>query len=70
MFRSVIVRVAVAGDTPNKETEACDDEDSADDMSLLGLDLIAKLETDERNHCAHRKRSDNVACRRQRTDAG
>jgi hypothetical protein len=61
----MLVRVAVTAQVPDEQGRPAHDQQGADDVTLLGLDLALKLETDECDHAAEDEgRKDVGACRK------
>jgi hypothetical protein len=57
---AVFVSVAVAGKTPDQKAKARYDQNPANDVALLGLDLFLELKSDQRDHPAQHDRSKDV----------
>lgn len=55
------------GEAPDQEAKPCQREHHTDDMSLLRLQVVLKLETDERNDASEHQRSRDVTERGQST---
>ena len=66
----VAVRVPVSGQTPEEKADAGQDQDAADDVALLGLDLLLEAEPDESDHSGEDQRCEDVAGSGQGADPG
>jgi hypothetical protein len=63
--RTMFVSMAVTGQAPNQKADARDHQNPADDVALLGFDLLLELEADQGHHTAQRDRGEDMACCRQ-----
>jgi hypothetical protein len=65
VLRAMLVGVSVAGQSPDQESDAGDNQDPADDVALLGFDLLLELEPDQGDNSTERDGYEHVAGSRQ-----
>jgi hypothetical protein len=63
VFCLVVMRMSVAGQAPDEKAHAREHQDCSDYVTLLGLDLLLKLQPDNRYDAAEGRRSEHVTCR-------
>jgi hypothetical protein len=69
-LRTMAVRMSVAYEAPDQEAHACEHQDGTNDVTLLGLDLLPELKTDQCNDASQHQRRHHMPARRQRAHPG